>query len=354
MHSTSPSLSVVIANYNYAQYLPYAIDSALAQSPAFEEIVVVNDGSKDESLKVLDAYRDRVTILDIENQGQLGACLVGLDEITSEYVYFLDADDYIDADFTKHVQKALTTSPVKVQFQLQAVDEKGELTGSLFPKFPAGYSSRDMQDDNRSMGFYQCPPTSGNVFRCDTFRSLKLTRHCKPSYLDSTAPLVMPYLGEIATIDQPLGFYRVHGANCYGWDNPSIQTLSREVEHFGDTWAEAVRILNLNEPPFGSDKPLYLRERDLMLAALANDWWLGGKALRFVKKLFATNLPTRNKLMLGAWALSLVLPFERYRQSVIINRRAGSSRSPVLRAIVRAIMHPSTLFRRQDTTASRC
>lgn len=347
MSSLQPSLSVVIANYNYAHYLPVALDSVLALDPPFEKVIVVNDGSRDNSIEVLEEYRDRITLLDLENQGQLGACLSGLAEVESDYVYFLDADDYVANNFTKVVGKQMETTPVKIQFQLSGVDEFGQTNGSVFPKFPEGYSAEQMQADNTTMGFYQCPPTTGNVFRCETLRSLNLTNQCKPPHLDATAPLVMPYFGTIATVDQPLAYYRVHGSNSSGWGNPTLKTLNDEVNHFKNTWAEAVRILKLEEPPFAGERPLYLVERDLLIAAYENKWWLGGKILRYIRKLFSTNLPARNKLLLSLWTLGLLPPLADYRKSVIRKRRSGA-RSPFFRALVRVLLHPASFFQKQS------
>jgi len=349
MPSSTPSLSVVIASYNYAQFLPAALDSVLALQPAVEKIIVVNDGSTDDSLEVLEDYCDRITLLNLENQGQLGACLSGLAEVETDYVYFLDADDFVSDDFTRVICRELESAPVKIQFQLNGVDEVGQPTGSVFPMFPADYTSEQMQADNRTMGFYQCPPTSGNIFHCKTLRSLNLDSSCKPAHLDATAPLVMPYFGSITTIQQPLAYYRVHGSNSSGWGNPTLKTLKDEVNNFQDTWAVATRVLNLAQPPFADDKPLYLAERELLIAAYENNWWLGGKVLRYIRKLFQTNVPIRNKVLLSAWTLGLLPPFSNYRKSVIKKRRSGT-RSPFFRAMVRMLLHPASIFRRQTSS----
>ena len=63
-------LSVVITNYNYARFVGEAIDSALALDWDDVEVVVVDDGSTDESLQVIAGYADRVRVLATENSGQ--------------------------------------------------------------------------------------------------------------------------------------------------------------------------------------------------------------------------------------------------------------------------------------------
>ena len=73
-----PTIAAVIPNYNYARFLPYALDSVLAQTSPFDEIIVVDDGSIDNSLEVLARYDGRIKVISIPNGGQLGAVRAGI------------------------------------------------------------------------------------------------------------------------------------------------------------------------------------------------------------------------------------------------------------------------------------
>lgn len=88
-----PLVSVVVPNFNYARYVGAAIQSVLDQTYEPIEIVVVDNGSTDESLKVLSRFSDRCTVIAQENQGQAGARNRGIDASSGEFVAFLDADD---------------------------------------------------------------------------------------------------------------------------------------------------------------------------------------------------------------------------------------------------------------------
>lgn len=86
-------VSVVIPNYNYAHYLREAIDSVLAQTYSEIEIIVVDDGSKDDSKEILTGYGDRVRTIFQQNQGVSAARNNGVKESCGELIAFLDADD---------------------------------------------------------------------------------------------------------------------------------------------------------------------------------------------------------------------------------------------------------------------
>jgi len=86
-------VSVVIPNYNYAQYVGDAVDSALAQTYADIEIIVVDDGSTDASGDVLLNYRDSIRTISQQNRGVAAARNSGVAASLGEFVAFLDADD---------------------------------------------------------------------------------------------------------------------------------------------------------------------------------------------------------------------------------------------------------------------
>jgi len=91
--STHNKVSVIIPNYNYAQYVGQAIDSVLNQTYSNIEIIVVNNGSTDNSLEVLKGFGNRICLVDQENLGQSGARKSGLSRATGDFIAFLDADD---------------------------------------------------------------------------------------------------------------------------------------------------------------------------------------------------------------------------------------------------------------------
>lgn len=96
----TPKATIVVPVYNSARSIQRCLDSLLAQSERSIQVVCVNDGSTDDSLNVLRQVAqadDRVLVIDQENAGVSCARNAGIDAAEGETVFFVDADDYIDA-----------------------------------------------------------------------------------------------------------------------------------------------------------------------------------------------------------------------------------------------------------------
>ena len=97
-------VSIIVPIYNVEKYLIEALDSVVNQTYKDLEIICVNDGSKDNSRKILEEYKNkdsRIIIVDQENQGLAGARNSGLNIASGEYIYFMDSDDYIKSDLVE-------------------------------------------------------------------------------------------------------------------------------------------------------------------------------------------------------------------------------------------------------------
>lgn len=108
-----PQISIIIPVYNAEFYLRQCIESLIAQTFEDWEAILVNDGSKDGSLAICQEYaaRDnRIKMIDKPNGGPSSARNRGLDEAQGEYVYFMDADDWIETKFLENfVRNAVAT-----------------------------------------------------------------------------------------------------------------------------------------------------------------------------------------------------------------------------------------------------
>ena len=91
-------VSIIIPCYRQARFLPYALTSALAQSYANIEVVVVNDGSDDDTQAVADQFKGKIQYVYKPNGGLASARNTGLKAASGKYVLFLDADDLLHPD----------------------------------------------------------------------------------------------------------------------------------------------------------------------------------------------------------------------------------------------------------------
>src|SRR5438309_4900890 len=93
MGTDCPLVSVVVPNYNYGRYVREAVDSVLGQTYPAVEVIVVDDGSSDDSLSVLQSYGSKIKLVVQPNGGVHKARNRGIEESKGEFVAFLDADD---------------------------------------------------------------------------------------------------------------------------------------------------------------------------------------------------------------------------------------------------------------------
>ena len=93
-HSSNlPLASIIITSYNYEKFLSRAIDSAFQQTYPVKEIIVVDDGSTDNSRHIINSYGDQITSVFQENKGRAFATNAGFFASRGEIIFFLDADD---------------------------------------------------------------------------------------------------------------------------------------------------------------------------------------------------------------------------------------------------------------------
>jgi len=107
--------SCLINNFNYGRYLSEAIESALQQSVPFDEIIVVDDGSTDDSLALLQTRYgadERVKVIAKANGGQLSSLNEGFRASSGELIFLLDADDIYEADYLEQALAYYAEHPV--------------------------------------------------------------------------------------------------------------------------------------------------------------------------------------------------------------------------------------------------
>ena len=141
--------SVIVPLYNCEKYISECVDSILKQDYPHFEIVVVNDGSTDNSRNIVDSYSDdRIRIIDKENGGLLHARLTGIKEAANEHIVFVDADDRIRSTLLSDLSKQFENGADVVVYKLIPFSEKG------YSSEPAGIYSHNAEfsaDDRKTL-----------------------------------------------------------------------------------------------------------------------------------------------------------------------------------------------------------
>jgi hypothetical protein len=131
-------VSIVVVNYNNADFLAAAIDSGLAQDHPICEVIVVDDCSTDGSRTVIARYWDRIRpVLRETNGHQIAALNTAWPLALYPILMFLDADDLLLPHAGSRVVAAWAPGTVKAQFPLVSVDKAGRPIGHVAPKYPA-------------------------------------------------------------------------------------------------------------------------------------------------------------------------------------------------------------------------
>jgi len=149
MSSTLPTLSLIIPTYNRASLLAATLDSALAQRLPFLEIIVVDDGSTDDTAQVLVRYAQRIRVIRVANGGVQNARNTGVAAAAGDYIVLCDSDDLFEADYVATVAPWLARHPDcdAVYSNFVTFDERG-VHADKFALAPAGFFDGARQSES--------------------------------------------------------------------------------------------------------------------------------------------------------------------------------------------------------------
>jgi glycosyltransferase involved in cell wall biosynthesis len=236
-------VSIVIDNHNYGRYLGQAIDSALRQSAAAVEVIVVDDGSTDNSRDVMLGYGDRIVPVFQANGGQASAVNAGFARSHGQIVIFLDADDILLPMAAARATAVFAAQPgtAKVQYRMSVVDAQGRPTGAIRPPPHIPLQSGDLRRQEVSFPFdLPWAAMSANAFSAAVLQQImpvpaaRYGRAGADWYLAHVAAL----FGEVCALDEVCALYRIHGANQYA---PTSQGLSLDRIRQSLRYADATR-----------------------------------------------------------------------------------------------------------------
>jgi len=340
-------LSVIIANYNYRDFVGAAIESALAIDWLDKEVIVVDDASTDESRSVIEGFTGRVAAYFRPKSHQFGAHKFGFEQSTGDVVIFLDSDDLLEPEVMKEVAKVWRPGVSKVQFRMSLIDAAGAPLGSEIPQFPPQDDPEKLRRAYLRTTAYTTPPGSGNAYSRDFVRDVfALTTPTIPQS-DAVLLTLAPILGDVLTIRKPLARYRIHPASYGGMG--SLEAVKFRTRLQQDV--ERVRLLATVCQRLGLSLPrnhlsrslnhLQYRLASYLIEPSAHPF-PGDTLPQLVCRLVSSatrsaQMPLRDRVILLAWAIACAVAPRGCRRSLILWRFAPTSRPAVIKTLLGAV-----------------
>ncbi|MHC2105032.1 glycosyltransferase family 2 protein [Methylobacterium sp. CM6246] len=322
-----PRIAVVITCFNYETYVGRAIRSVIAQQVPDCELVVVDDGSTDNSWDVI--AQTGVRAHRIDNGGQRAACLYGLGLTRAPFVLFLDADDELLPGSLDRILQALDPGVAKVQFCLTCVDAAGRVVTERYPALEAFRSQDRIVNEILLSGVYQTPPTSGNVFRRDVCEILDQCDYDKA--VDGVILLIAPFMGDVVSIADSLGLYRVHGRNDSGLGQaPKALTFERDLRRFEMRLAHLRRLVQQLRPEaklIQADQTFYFRLMDFSAAIVRGSRYGLRSFLQLLRAIVIEPRPWKWKIANALFFMAMFLAPLRQAQALLAFRFSVGRRS---------------------------
>ena len=226
-------VSIVVNNYNYARFLRDAIDSALAQTHADVEVIVVDDGSTDNSADIIRSYGERIHAVFKPNGGQASAFNTGFACAHGDVVIMLDADDMLLPHAAGRAADYFRAFPdtAKLMYRMAVIDAQGQPNGKCKPYVHSPPPTGDLSSQVMNFpGDAMWLPTSGNAFSAHALRQVLPMPEgpfhtCADYYL---CHLVLLF-GKAAFISDTCAHYRVHGNNNFQFSDVNLERLRSSI-----------------------------------------------------------------------------------------------------------------------------
>ena len=219
MMENNVKVSVIIAVYNAEKYLVQCLDSVLNQTLKEIEIILVNDGSTDNSMQILEKYQKkdaRVRVINQENQGAAAARNAGMKLAVGEYLSFLDADDFFSPEMLEEmyagcVEQDADISVIRSKEYNEQSHECTDMKFSIKEEFLPG---------NNPFSYHDIPDCIFNIFKGWVWdklfrREMVMKNHLEFQNLRSTDDMLFVYMSlvyanRIYVIDRELAYHRIN------------------------------------------------------------------------------------------------------------------------------------------------
>jgi hypothetical protein len=340
-------LSVIIANYNYRDFVRAAIESALAVDWPDKEVIVVDDASTDDSRTIIEGFRGSVAAYFRPKSHQLGAHIFGFEQSAGNVIIFLDADDLLEPDVMLEVANVWRPGVSKVQYRMNLIDAAGTQLGTAIPQFPPRDDPAKLRRTFLQTMAYTTPPGSGNAYSREFVRDAFAFGPTIPQS-DAVLLTVAPILGDVLTIRKPLARYRIHGAS-WGAITESLNTfklrqlLHQDIEraHLLAAVSHQLRLPVSPDPLKHSFHHLQYRLASYLVEPAAHPFPEDTKSSLVIRLICSvaksSQMRLRDRAILLVWTIVCALAPRRYRRNLALWRFSPISRPALVRTVLGAL-----------------
>ena len=246
---SAPLISFVVTSFNYAHLITETLDSLINQTYKNFEIVVVDDGSKDNSLEVIQNYVNKYPFIHLfthpnhENRGLPASMRLGIEKATGEYVAFCESDDYLRSDYlqkkvdviNKYSDVVIISNGIKMFGNEKDIHARGWVCQHIRKLLKTGGTPVDMRY-NQEFNFI--PTLSSVMIRKDVLVQLDYNTPV-PAWLDFWLyrQILIRYV--LYFVDEELTFWRQH--NSFN----GLENSSKVVNQLGDFLRKSNQLIGI-------------------------------------------------------------------------------------------------------------
>lgn len=209
-----PLVSVLIPVYNVSRYLPQCLDSVISQTYRRLEIIIIDDGSTDDSGSICDRYAerdDRIHVIHSGNSGLSAARNLGLEYVSGQYISFLDSDDWIEPHTIETLMNAAQLTGADIVDARKCSEYVGETVHrSSETKYSYTYSGQDIMSAFAEKWIDNV--VWNKLYRAECFENIRFPEGCTYEDIATVWKLMKNRAengGTVAAVSDELFHYRI-------------------------------------------------------------------------------------------------------------------------------------------------
>lgn len=232
-------ISIIIPVYNVEKYVRKCVESVIDQSYKNIEIIIIDDGTKDNSGKICDEYAEkdtRITVIHKINEGVSKARNVGIEKANGKYITFVDADDFIDKDYIKKLYDQCIASNADLSICGTKDIDSNENILKVSKKYRNIINSEEAMKELLNEKYYTCVVWA-KMYKKELFKDIQFNEKTK---IAEDLEVLYRIIGKSKTINvdtfENLYYYRIRENSAttekYNKDWKNEIKISEEILHF--------------------------------------------------------------------------------------------------------------------------